>query len=452
MLKIRFRLKNCMFLLSAVLSFGCGRTQGTTASMVVDEYTPSSRPSMQDMLKVTAPGYISPVGMKQDCFGRMVFDVAAKIEWPTFYKDDSEFLFYRSFSAKVADRGDEMTFGDTKIAVLGPANAETVKKVLRGTPSGTIQWLQEDLDDARAYFSTLTKADLKTQRESHEVKRAEDRIKALESSLKEERDGSERFDSGLPDSEGYWKTIIEANSESRRYSIYRVYLIRDGYIYVFESHEKMDKPLDKEAHKQKFIGLLKKFRVRKQNEIPTELGVCIPHGFISDDGKTLSEFKQSMRWPDAPGVVYTIETGNVHPRRMKSTGMMAATKAAIGKPGSGGEEDAVKDFVTQRIGPRSYKIGGLTGEQGGVALTVKRPGKEPFEAYSLFTGYSGWLGTAVLPYITVDMHTYTMEQAPELKQNPPPFKESMERLDLLLKSMRLRPTNPPMPDFAAATK
>jgi hypothetical protein len=50
------------------------------------------------------------------------------------------------------------------------------------------------------------------------------------------------------------------------------------------------------------------------------------------------------------------------------------------------------------------------------------------------------------------MHTYTKEQAPELKQNPPPFQHSMDRLDLMLKSMRLRPTNPPMPDFANPPK
>jgi hypothetical protein len=400
------------------------------------------------MLKVTAPDYRSPAGIKQDCFGRMVFDVPAPVEWPTFFNGDSEFLFYRSFSSKVADRGDEMTFGDTKIAVIGPANATTVEKVMRGTPSGKILWLQADLDEARAYLSTQKKKKLTTQRELNDLQRSEEQIKALAESIKELQDGFEAFAPGLPDSEGYWKTTIEANSESSRYSIYRAYLKRDDYIYVFESHHEMHKPSDKEAHKQKFIGLLKKFRSRKSNEIPAELGVCIPHGFIPDDGKTLSEFKQSMRFADAPGVVYTLETGNVHPRRMKSTATMAATKANVGKPGSGGEEYAVKDFVTQRIGPRSYKIGGLTGEQGGVALTVKKSGKEAYEAYSVYTGYSGWLGTAVLPYITVDMHTYTKEQAPELKQNPPPFKQSMERLELLLKSMRLRPTNPPMPDFA----
>jgi hypothetical protein len=66
----------------------------------------------------------------------------------------------------------------------------------------------------------------------------------------------------------------------------------------------------------------------------------------------------------------------------------------------------------------------------------------------VFTGYSGWLGTAVLPYILVEMRTVTKAQAPELKQNPPPFKQSMERLELMLKSMRWRPTNPSMSEFA----
>ena len=42
-----------------------------------------------------------------------------------------------------------------------------------------------------------------------------------------------------------------------------------------------------------------------------------------------------------------------------------------------------------------------------------------------------------------------MEQAPELKTNPPPFKQSVDRLQMLLKNTRLRPTMPLMPDMAA---
>jgi hypothetical protein len=48
------------------------------------------------------------------------------------------------------------------------------------------------------------------------------------------------------------------------------------------------------------------------------------------------------------------------------------------------------------------------------------------------------------------MSTRTMEQAAELKKNPLPFKQSMERLETLLKSTRLRPTTPLMPELATA--
>lgn len=437
-----------------LLFVGCGESHGQVKGNLghVGGDSPSVKPSMSDMLKITAPDYKKSIGGMQDCFGRLIFEVTAPVEWPTFFKGDSEFIFYRSFSGKVADRGDEMVFGSTKIAVIGPATPDLLRSVKDHSPMGMIKFLEGRINDKLAYIKTLKSEKMNSEREADVRRDVQEQIEGLEKTIEEKRLAFESFDPGLPDSFGYWKSSYEANDESNRYSVLRAYLVRSDNIYVFESQEKLDKPSDKDAHKKRLISLLHKFRVRKPNEVPTELGVCIPHGFIEDDGTTLSEFKQSLRWPDAPGVVYTLETGNVHPRRMKSTAIIAATKASIGKPGSGGEENEVKDFVTKRIGPRSYKIGGLTGEQGGVVLTVKRPGKEKYEAYSLFTGYSGWLGTAVLPYITVDMHTYTKEQAPELKQNPPPFQQSMDRLDLMLKSIRLRPTNPPMPDFTYLPK
>jgi hypothetical protein len=192
--------------------------------------------------------------------------------------------------------------------------------------------------------------------------------------------------------------------------------------------------------------MLKKFKTRAPNEIPTEPGVCIPFGFIPDDGRTVVEFKQSLRFPDAPGVLYTIETGTVHPRRLKSTVLTAAAHASI-NPLPPSAMDGIKPVVTQRIGPLPHQMGGLTAMQGGVVLKVDQPGHEKYEMYSVFTGYSGWLGTMVLPYILVEMRTVTKTQAPELKQNPPPFKQSMDRLELMLKSMRWRPTTPSMPEF-----
>ncbi len=231
--------------------------------------------------------------------------------------------------------------------------------------------------------------------------------------------------------------------------------LRTKFDELIESHfcPNYDKFIDwaKEKHGKQFVAMLAKFRPRKANEIPTELGVCIPHGFIADDGKTATDIKQSLRWPDAPGVLYTIHTGTVDERKMKTSLITAAGSAAVGLLGSYAESE-VKPFVTERIGPRPYQIGGLKASQGGVALKISRPGKKPFEAYNVFTGYSGWLGTEALPYILVEMSTRTMEQAQELKQNPPPFQQSMGRLEILLKSTRLRPTTPLMPDLANLPK
>jgi hypothetical protein len=67
--------------------------------------------------------------------------------------------------------------------------------------------------------------------------------------------------------------------------------------------------------------------------------------------------------------------------------------------------------------------------------------------YTVFTGYSGWLGRAVLPYILFEFGSCSMEQAPELKQNPPPFNSSYARQETLLKSTHLRPTEPALPEL-----
>jgi len=111
------------------------------------------------------------------------------------------------------------------------------------------------------------------------------------------------------------------------------------------------------------------------------------------------------------------------------------------------EDEEVKPFVTDRLGPRAYKIGGVSGLQGGVAVKVAEAGSNPYETYQVFTGYAGWPGAEALPFIFVELNTTTMNMAPELKQNPPPFKQSMGRYEALLKSIRLRPTTPPMPDM-----
>ena len=340
-----------------------------------------------------------------------------------------------------------MRFGTTKIAVIGSVSGTSKERILEATPAGLNKALEESMKDTRTYVEELkAQQSERDEKQARKLKIAEERIRGWEEQIKERREKYESYDPGLPNSYGYWTSEYEASFD--RYSILRVYLTRGDYIYIFESSVEMKEASAKESHKKNFAAMLAKFRPRALHEIPTEPGVCIPYGFIPDDGKTVVEFAQALRFTDAPGVVYKIETGTVHPRRLKTPMLTAVAHAAVNAPVPT-EEDDFKARVTQRVGIGKVDMGGVSGWQGGVVLRVDRPGQESHDIYSVYTGYGGWLGTWVLPYILVEMTSYTKVQAPELTQNPPPFKQSKERLDLLLKSIRWRPTTPPMPEFVS---
>ncbi|XYJ11673.1 T6SS immunity protein Tli4 family protein [Telluria sp. B2] len=411
-----------------------------------EDAIPSYLPTAEQMFKVTAPEYKPSRDVKSECLGRLVFEVGREIQWPTrFNSANPDGIFNRSFSLNVADRGDTMRFGNTYIAVIGSVEGVEKEGIYRSTPAALEEGLRKLIAETRAYIERQKKVVKNIEIARKEIAEAEEWIRDWEKTIKEEREKFQTFDPGLSESRGYWTSKIEANHETNLYSIFRAYLPRGEYIYVFESTAAMKAPSDKEKHKRDFLTLLAKFRTRAPNEIPDEPGVCFPFGFIPDDGRTVVEFKQSLRFPDAPGVLYTIETGTVHPRRLKATPLLAAASASINPPPAT-DENEIRPVVTQRIGPHLVNMGGLRASQGGVVLTASSGG-EKYDIYSVFTGSSGWLGTAVLPYIMVEMRSFTKERAPELNQNPPPFKQSKDRLDVMLKSMRWRPTNPPMSEF-----
>lgn len=442
---------NCkLFLLAIFIAIfgGCDAKLAKVMPMQVDgeDAVPSRLPRFDELFEITAPRYRSVPKVKSECFGRLVFEVGQEIQWPTYYRSDyPDGLFNRAFSKQVAAPGDIMRFGDTRIAVIESVEGVKKEEIFESTPAALEAHLLDRINETHAYIEDLKKGARNTEQTRKEIRDAEEWIQGWEKTIKEDRETFEPFDPGQPASEGYWTSTIEANDETNRYSVLRAYLTRGEHIYIFESSARMKSEADKDAHKRDFSSMLAKFRTRAPNEIPAEPGVCFPFGFIPDDGRTVVEFKQSLRFKDAPAVLYTIETGMVHPRRLKTTILLAAAHASMNPPPVI-EKDDVKAVVTQRIGPHSVTMGGVKAMQGGVVMKAES-GSRKYDVYNVFSGYSGWLGTAVLPYILVEMHTANMERATELTQNPPPFKQSKDRLDVMLKSMRWRPTNPPMSEF-----
>lgn len=428
-----------------------GRVSNTLQAAELPDGTskavPSRAPTSDDLLKITAPDYQKSGDVSSECFGRMMFDINGVDEWPTYYRHMYPAgIFARSFSDNVGDPYDSMRFGDTLIAVIASTKNRSKEKVFGATPFGRIVALQKNIEDKRSYIARLKKARKITDADKAEIEDQLQDIQRFEKLIADYGKKFERVNIGLPNSEAYWTSEDSSVDNSDPRSVLRAYLTRGDYIFVFESNVQMKTPADKESHKKKFSSMLSNFRTRAANEIPAERGVCIPYGFIADDGETPIAFKQSIRFSDAPGVLYTLSTGTVDPRNIKATPLLAMAEAAISPPQPEKPGEAVPKVI-QRIGPRTVKMGGLSASQGGVHLKLDQPGGKGYEIYSVFTGYGGWLGTTVLPYILVNMRTMNKELAPELKEIPPPFAASRNRMDLIIKSMRWRPTTPPMPEL-----
>ncbi len=116
--------KSALFHLSSALLLAFPPGVGMGADKP-DPGTPSRKPTAQELMQATAPGYVTPAGMARECLGRLVFDVHAPVQWPTRYRDASDTgIFYRSFSENVFNQGDEMRVGNVRIGVLGPLSKE----------------------------------------------------------------------------------------------------------------------------------------------------------------------------------------------------------------------------------------------------------------------------------------------------------------------------------------
>lgn len=435
----------CVRIVLLLSMLGCTPSKGNDSKTVStdDVERPSRKPTAEEMLRASGEGYISPVGVRRECLGRLVFDVIGPPEWPTYISRDPTYLFSSKFSESLYDIGDKISVDNVSIAVIGPISKTTLDRIRSSTPWAQIGWNKEYIKRNMDYIERLRGEKVQSKSAQREISESEASIARGQQAINETLATYEDVTVPFTESEGFWRAE-QSRDDWPRYSVYRIYLRRGEFVYVFESATELTKEMTKEAHKQRFVELLKNFRPRKANEIPTDLGVCIPHGFIADRGELITDIKQSMRWPDAPGVLYSVRTANSTPKNNKAAFITAIGTAMAAKTKS---VDGVKPTLTHQIGPRMTKIGGLPSSQGGFAMRIDERGKKTFEVYNVFTGYSGWWGTAVLPYISVEMSTRTIDQVSELKSNPPPFKQSMERLDMFLRSTYIRPTNPLMPDF-----
>lgn len=403
-------------------------------------------PSAEQLRQATHPGYTTPAGTKQECLGRLVFDTPRDMQWGVLAPVRSDSIRFQFTNAMQGEQ-EYVGFGNVQVVVLAPATWTQLQSLQR--------WVAIDKNTAIRHYQTAieTKKDRINDFQSllddpskntegwdtstypQAIAKIKKDIADAETSIANLEKDWHPMDVGLPDSLGY----------AAGPTLY-AFLLRDGRAYQFMSTGGQGEAKFEERERA-FLAMLKRFEVRKLHDIPKAPGICIPYGFIPDDGRGHFRTQVSMRYADRPGVLYTIGTAVVGERGIEGPeqALLQATARAAAGVLSGG---LAQGRDAKSIGPRTATIGALPANQGGFSLNVADPGKPAVRSYSVYTGYPGWMHSRVLPSITVNMLSFTKEQEPTLKANPPPLEESLTRLDALLKSIRLRPTEPLMPELA----
>lgn len=410
------------------------------------------------------PGYVTPPGVKQECLGRQVFDAPWEMEWGVYrYAWEDR----RSGFSEALQSGSEVLYvGDLRIHVSKDDRTTSMGQVAPSAQAFLDAWIDDKKFNSVAgirNYTQLNEAPRRLIKELQDLKRKTRDKKELqeldhaiashrksiadnERAIVDFKEDKPELDMGMPDARGWGGQAI---------------VLRNGYAYQFEwvgssSEEDADESTGNKSKQEiaaeraqaraTFVKAVQNFRYRKLYEVPKERGICVPYGFWPDDGTTTYHTHATLRWADRPNVLYHFDTGTVTRLGSELTWMKAGAVAGMGL-GSIFQDEATKR-VKQRLGPRPAQIGGLRGEQGGAVLNVADDDQPPVLNYVMYTGYGGYGGSQVLPFVIVEMKSYTKEQAPELKDNPPPFDESMQRLERFLKSVRLRPTDVPMPELS----
>jgi hypothetical protein len=407
-----------------------GLVVGLAACSPSDAQHPPSGPSPQDIAAAYHPNYVPTKDGRSECLGRVVFEVGnrSEFEWGLPHEGaDHEIM---GFSRLLRSDRDGIQVGNVSVLVFDRANLRSIQELqrMRGVAKSIAM---QDFDE-NIRISKLSIEDFAQQLETPELKadrqktadfkaamnRDEEKVAALKLRKQNLDKDWHPTEWGLPDSTGYMAgTTLYA------------FLLRGGYAFQFMSTGGEGEP-PFEQRVAAFKNLLSRFEPRSLYQVPNKAGVCIPHGFIADDGKGPFNADVSFRYADSPGVIYTLSTGVVGERNYEPNDPLIEATARATVSAVIGNSYGRKLKV---LGPKSTKIGARSGLLGGISTAEGAPG------YSVYAGVGGVPSSQVLPHISLNMRSFDKQTAPDdVKVDPPPFEQSLQRFEQTLVSARTR--------------
>ena len=226
-----------------------------------------------------------------ECLGRTRFESPEAFEWATFAIERSKIASAGGhvFSKNVHAVGDYVSYDydEMTIRVSDVTSREKFDRQRNAIIHETEAYkkiLQDDLKTNERLLETIKRmkysADI--------VKNHENEITKLEDQIRQTK--TYEHDLGIPDSH------VLGSKETP----YEFLLWRNNRVFYFN----MNKPAENSA--QRIKDLAARFEARDLYEVPEGPGVCMPYGFIHDDGKTGFNVKNSLRFTSTPNVIMSL--------------------------------------------------------------------------------------------------------------------------------------------------
>lgn len=252
-------------------------------------------------------GFTAAESPRQECLGRLTFDVPEEMEWATY---DAERTFRISsggghnFTSKVAAKGD-LVFYDFKGVVIlvsdivDRSEFESAVNYQKGTGRLYQKHLLEKLETNRRLLEQFETGDYPKELVTDRL----EKIAAIEKDIP--LTIPREHDLGIPDA--YF-----LGGDFPGFG----YVYRNQRVYYFAMRQGAVDGTGAEA----FKDLMARFRPRELYEVPEGPGICFPYGFIADDGKTAYSIKNSLRFTSTPNVIFTLVTASANdPRQTQPT-------------------------------------------------------------------------------------------------------------------------------------
>ncbi|MGK8706264.1 hypothetical protein ACRS5L_07645 [Metapseudomonas otitidis] len=237
---------------------------------------------------------------RQECLGRVAFEVQEDIEWAVFPADHVTQISNakgggHGFSENVAGRWERGRHGVEGQRAIFYVTAPTTREAFDSAANyirgrGEI-YKNTLLNDIKIHQRRIERFKQDPWDTSQSIKNVEEVIRKIEAKIPL----TKIYDHDLG--------IADAYALGSQEIPFRLLLWRDSRVYYFAF-----KPYPGTAAYMQ--DLARRFRTRALYEVPQEPGICFPYGFIADDGKTAYELRNALRFIRTPNVIISLLTAS----------------------------------------------------------------------------------------------------------------------------------------------